>query len=110
MATVSEVIHFHEQLASAMTRMVEQARAKRWDQLPGLDRQCTIIVGRLRDMEAREQLSGEERARIAGLMTRIRVDQEELSGLLRPQLTRLMRKIEQLQRAENLSRAYGPLS
>jgi len=110
MATVSEVIHIHEQLASTMARMVEQARARQWEQLPALDARCTIIMDRLRGMGPREQLSGDDRARITGLLTRIRSDQEELCGLLRPQLTRLMRKIEQLQRTGNLSRAYGPLS
>ncbi len=110
MATESEVIHLHEQLASTMTRMVEHARAGRWDQLPGLDGQCTFIVDCLKGLGPLEQLSGKDRAHIEGLMNRIRADQDELSGLIRPQLARLMQKIEQLQRTQDLDRAYGPSS
>jgi flagellar protein FliT len=107
MTIVSQPLHWYAQLASNMTRMVELARAKQWEQLPGLDAQCTEIVDRLKALDTGGPVSSQDRLRIVALLTRVRADQEELSAQLQPQMTRLLRKIDDLQRQQDLQRAYG---
>jgi flagellar protein FliT len=110
MATTSEVVHCYGQLAFTTSRMLELARAKQWEHLPQLDTHCTSIVDRLRTIEAHERLEPLGRAQVRSLVARILADQDELSALVRPQMERLVRKLDQLQRQGNLNRAYRPLS
>lgn len=104
MSSLSEILACYRQLASTLTRMVELARAKQWEQLAALDAQCTTIVDQLRDVEG-PALSTSERVRMTALASRIRADQDELTGLIRPQFVRLMRNIAQLQREQDLKTA-----
>ena len=83
----------YRQLAATLARMVELARAKQWQQLPALDARCTTLFDQLQDMPSHEP-SAAERARILALAGRIRADQDELTGLVRPQFERLMRTVE----------------
>lgn len=84
--------------------MLELARARRWEQLPALDAQCATIVDQLQDMEGQE-LSTSGRARMAALASRIRADQDALTGLIRPQFMHLMRNVDRLQREQDLKTA-----
>lgn len=109
MHSTSEIVHCYGQLVSTMSRMLELARVKEWGRLPALDAQCTSIVDRLRAIEPHDRLGPQERARVHELMSRARADQVELSNLIRPQLARLVRTLDELQRQQNVNRAYRPL-
>jgi hypothetical protein len=98
MASLDEVLACYGELAGTVARMVELARARRWDALPGLDAHCSSLVGRLREMDG-DELSGIERSRLAALASRIRSDQEALSSLVRPQFVHLAQRMAELQRA-----------
>jgi flagellar protein FliT len=85
------------QLASLVTRMLEAARAGEWEQLPALDAQCTTAVRRLQEQPALD-LSDWEWALVRALGNRIRAERDTLNGLLRPQFTALVQRIEELER------------
>lgn len=106
MATANEHLHCYSQLAQTVGRMVELARAKDWSGLPALDGQCSGIVDRLRELGPASGLAPLERARVMALMTRIQADQDELSGIIRPQFARLMRRIDELQREQRVRSTY----
>ena len=98
MSSLNEVLACYGELAGTVARMVELARDRRWDALPGLDAHCSSLFGRLREMDA-DDLSGMERSRLAALAGRIRSDQEALSSLVRPQFVHLVQRMAELQRA-----------
>lgn len=106
MACANELVHCYSQLAQTVTRMVQLARAKDWSGLPALDSECTVIVDRLRGLGPASGLAPLERARVTALMTRIRADQDELAAIVRPQLARLMRQIDELQREQKVRSTY----
>ena len=102
MASANELLHWYSQLAMTVTLMVELARAKDWSGLPALDAECTGIVDRLHELGPASELAPPDRARVMALMTRIRADQDELAGIVRPQLVRLVRRIDELQREQKV--------
>lgn len=92
---MTTVLAGHRQLAATLARMVELARANEWAQLPALDAQCCTIFGRLQDMDL-PRPSRAESASIVALAASIQADQDELTGLVRPQFVHLMRAIDAL--------------
>jgi hypothetical protein len=88
----------YAELASTVARMVQLARAHRWEALPELDAHCTDLVTELRGMDARS-LSAPECSRVLALTSRIRADQQVLKRLVQPQFIRLTHRIAQLQQA-----------
>ncbi len=106
MACVNGHLHCYSKLALTVGRMLELARAKDWSGLPALDGECTGIVDRLRELGPASGLPPPDRARVMALMTRIRADQDELAGIIRPQFARLMRRIDELQREQKVRSTY----
>lgn len=102
MLTAADVVRCYAELAGALTRMLVLARSRDWSGLPALDEQCSEIVQRLCAFDPPPRLDPLDLARVVALTTRIRADQDELNGLVRPQLTRLMRNIDQLHRHRRL--------
>ena len=98
MTSLDDVLACYGELAGTVARMVELARARRWDALPGLDAHCSSLVDRLREMDG-DEFSGSERSRLAALASRIRSDQQALSSLVRPQFVHLVQRMAELQRA-----------
>lgn len=107
---MSEFLAGYTQLAATVTRMLDLARARQWSQLPELGARCTAIVDQLRALEPHPPWSAMDRAKVAALLTRIRSDQDELAALVRPQFTRLMRRIDGLQRSQRAVTAYRDLA
>lgn len=97
MPSPDQVFACYGELAGTVARMLELARDRRWDTLPGLDARCTRLFGQLREMEA-DDFSSSERCRLAALASRIRADQEALTTLVRPQFVRLAQRMAELQR------------
>jgi flagellar protein FliT len=108
MAARSEVVHCYGQLASSISQMVELARAKEWGQLPALEAQCSAVVERLRVIEPLESLDSTQLEQALRLIDRIRIDQAEVSGLIKPQLDELIGRMGYLHQQRNLGKAYGP--
>jgi hypothetical protein len=98
MSSLNGTLACYGELAGTVARMVELARDRRWDALPGLDAHCTSLVGQLREMGP-EDLSAVERSRVLALASRIRADQDALSTLVRPQFVHLVQRMAELQRA-----------
>jgi flagellar protein FliT len=107
MAARSEIVHCYVQLASTMSLMAAQARAKEWDRLPALEEQCATVVERLKQIGATEPLDPPQLDEAQRLMARIRADQDEVRRLVKPQLDRLVATMARLQRQGELDRAYG---
>ena len=108
MATRSEVVHCYGQLASGVARMAELARAREWGDLPALEEQCAAIVERLKLLVPRETLEPSQFEEALRLIERIRADQEEVSGLIKPQIEQLIARMGYLQQQRSLGKAYGP--
>ena len=108
MAVRSEVVHCYEQLAVHIAQMLVLARAKEWGELPELEARCSALVERLRAIEPLEMLDAIQIERVLGLLDRIRADQAEVSGLIKPQLDDLIGRMGTLHRQKSLGRAYGP--
>jgi flagellar protein FliT len=93
-----DILACYAELAGTLARMVELARERRWEPLPGLDAHCSQMFERLRGLDL-EQLCALDRARVLSLASRIRADQDDLRALVRPQFQHLVRRMAQLQHA-----------
>ncbi|WP_422085482.1 flagellar protein FliT [Variovorax sp.] len=87
--------------------MLELARDKDWGRLPELEARCSAIVDRLRVIESTGTLEVVEVERVLYLLDRIRVEQTEVSDLIKPQLDELISRMGYLSQQKNLGRAYG---
>lgn len=108
MATRSEVVHCYGQLASGVALMAELARSKEWGRLPALEEQCAAIVDRLKVLVPLEPLEPSQLEETLRLIERIRADQDEVCGLVKPQIEQLIAHMSYLQQRRSLGKAYGP--
>ena len=108
MLVQSEVVHCYEELASSISLMLVLARAKEWGRLPELESRCSALVDRLRVIEPQEALDATQVETVLRLIDRIRVEQAEVSGLIKPQIDDLLGRMGHLNQQKNLGRAYGP--
>jgi flagellar protein FliT len=106
MASLSEVVHCYDRLASLLSRMLEFAVARNWDRLPELERQCVSVVERLRRIEPLEALDAHQRREVGRLMALIRHDQDTVLRLVKPQLEKLVKKMHELNNQNNLDKTY----
>lgn len=107
MAVRSEIVHCYEQLAACISRMLALARAKEWGQLPELESRCSASVERLKAIQPLASLEPAQRDLVLHLLERICTEQAELSGLIKPQLDDLIRRMDSLNQQKNLGKAYG---
>ncbi len=103
----SEIVHCYEELASSVSLMLELARDKDWGRLPDLEARCSAIVDRLKIIEPTATLDVVEVERVLHLLDRIRVEQTEVSNLIKPQLDELIGRMGYLNQQKNLGKAYG---
>jgi flagellar protein FliT len=66
------------------------------------------MVERLRAIEPFEMLDAMQVEHVLDLLERIRSDQAEVSGLIKPQIEDLIGRMGYLTQQKNLGRAYGP--
>ncbi|WP_286185853.1 flagellar protein FliT [Acidovorax cavernicola] len=107
MAVRSEIVHCYEQLAACISTMLALARAKEWGQLPELEARCAAWVERLKTIQPLTALEPAQRDFVLHLLERICREQAELSGLIKPQLDDLVRRMDSLNHQKNLGKAYG---
>ena len=108
MATRSEVVHCYGQLAASLSLMAELARAKDWGRLPELEARCAAVVDRLRVLQPLESLDPTQFEETRRLIERIRADQKEVQGLVKPQIESLIARMSYLHQQRSLGKAYGP--
>ncbi len=101
-------MHCYGQLASGVALMAELARSKEWGQLPALEEKCAAIVDRLKVLVPLEALDPNQFEEALRLIERIRADQDEVSGLVKPQIEQLIARMSYLQQQRSLGKAYGP--
>ncbi|MBT2337236.1 flagellar protein FliT [Variovorax paradoxus] len=89
-----------------MSLMAALARAGEWDRLPQLEARCAALVDRLKAIGA-VSLDAAQLAQVRSLIASIHADQDEVCGLVKPQLERLVAKMAQLQNRSELGKAYG---
>jgi hypothetical protein len=92
------ILACYAELAGTLARMLELARERRWDPLPGLDAHCCGLFARLRGMDP-DSLSALDEAHLMTLASRIRADQDELRDLVQPQFQHLVRRMARLHHA-----------
>ncbi len=107
MAVRSEIVHCYEQIATCISAMLALARAKEWGRLPELESRCAAVVERLKEIQPLASLEPAQRDMALRLLERIRTEQAELSGLIKPQLDDLIRRMDSLNHQKNLGKAYG---
>jgi len=108
MAVTSEVVHCYSELAVRVSLMAELARAKEWGRLPELEAQCSALVDRLKVLQPMEVLDPAQYDEMRRLIARIQVDQDEVSGLVKPQIEELIARMSSLHQQQTLGKAYGP--
>ena len=101
-------MHCYGQLASGVARMAELARAREWGRLPALEEQCAAIVDRLKVLAPLEALDPSQFEQTCRLIDQIRADQDEVCGLVKPQIEQLIARMSYLQQQRSLGKAYGP--
>lgn len=101
-------MHCYDQLASGVALMAQLARAKEWGRLPELEARCAALVDRLKVLQPLEALDPTQFEEIGRLIGRIRVDQEVVQGLVKPQIEQLIARMSHLHQQQSLGRAYGP--
>jgi len=101
-------VHCYGQLAAGVALMAELARSKEWGRLPALEAQCAAIVARLKLLVPFEALEPSQFEEALRLIERIRVDQDEVCGLVKPQIEQLISRMGYLHQQRNLGKAYGP--
>ena len=107
MSSQSEVMHCYEQIATLAEQMLMLARSSQWGELPAHEAMYSAMVDRLKQIEALESLHEEQVARKYLLLSRIALHQAEISSLVMPQLRHLGEMLRNLERQENLQKAYG---
>lgn len=107
MSSQSEVMHCYERIALLAEQMVSLARSCQWGKLPAHEAMYSGMVDRLQEIEAQESLHEEQVARKYWLLSRIASYQAEISSLVMPQLRHLGEMLRNLERQENLQKAYG---
>lgn len=106
-AASSEIVHCYGQLAARVALMAQLARSKEWGRLPELESQCTVLVERLKDLEQIQSLDPAQYEEMRRLITRIRADQAEVCGLVKPQIEQLIARMTSLHQQQSLEKAYG---
>lgn len=107
MAVTSEVVHCYSELAMRVSLMAELARAREWGRLPELEAQCAALVERLKVLQPLEVLDPVQYDETRRLIARICADQEEVSGLVKPQIEELIARMGSLHQQQTLGKAYG---
>jgi flagellar protein FliT len=107
MVVRSEIVQCYEELASSISLMLVLARAKEWGRLPGLEARCAEIVDRLKVIEPLERLDATQVETVLRLIDRVRVEQAEVSGIIKPQIDDLLGRMGHLNQQKNLGKAYG---
>ena len=107
MTTKSEVVHCYGQLAAITARMRELSHAQQWSRLPELEARCAALIERLKEIEPGAVLDSCERDEVRHALSRVRVDQDEVLRLVKPQLRHLLAGIAQLQQQHILEKTYG---
>jgi flagellar protein FliT len=107
MAVTSEVVHCYSELAVRVSLMAELARAKEWGRLPELEAQCSALVDRLKLLQPLESLDPAQYDEVRRLIARIRMDQDEVCGLVKPQIEQLIARMSSLHHQQTLGKAYG---
>lgn len=101
-------MHCYGQLASGVALMAELARTKEWARLPELEAQCAAIVDRLKVLVPLEALEPSQFEEALRLIEQIRADQDEVCGLVKPQIEQLITRMGYLHQQRSLGKAYGP--
>lgn len=107
MSSQSEVMHCYEQIGILTEGMLTLARTGQWGELPVQEAFCSDLVDRLRVIEADEFLMESQIARKYQLLSRITVNQAEISALVMPQLAHLGEVLKSMEQQECLQKAYG---
>lgn len=110
MSSQSEVMHCYELIASLTDCMLLRARAEQWSALPELEASCSGSVDRLKVIEAAEVLLEVQAARKYQLLSRITLNQAEISKLIMPELRHLAEALKSLELQSNLRKAYNHAS
>lgn len=110
MSSQSEVMHCYEQIATLAERMLTLARTGQWGELPAQETRYSDMVDRLKVIEPLESLLEEQVARKYQLLSRITVNQAEVSSLVMPQLRHLGEVLKSLEQQESLKKAYGQVN
>ena len=110
MSSQSEVMHCYEQIATSTERMLTLARSGQWGELPTQEMICSDMVDHLKVIEPMESLLESQVARKYQLLSRITLNQTEISSLVMPQLRHLGEVLKSLEQQVNLKKAYGQVN
>ena len=106
MCSHSEVMHCYEQISPLIERMLVFARSGDWAALPAMETQYSNMVNHLKAIEPQYTLDEAQQARKYQLLSRITSNHEEISGILKPQLAKLMAELRSMEQQHSLQNMY----
>lgn len=106
-AEIQSVIAYYESIALHSKRMVEAARRSDWDQVVAIERDCAVLIGRLRAGADANALPERERRRKIELIRSILADDAEVRNLAQPWLADVGRFLKTTQVQRSVEQAYS---
>ena len=103
----SQVILNYESLSAITTQMRDAAIQGRWDQLIGLEQQCSRQVEIMKPVDATTTLDEPARQRKIQLIKKILSDDAEIRNRTEAWMGQLQRIIQSNRQEQRLHQAYG---
>jgi flagellar protein FliT len=104
--SASEVITNYESLSSITSQMREAAVHSEWDQLIGLEKQCSQHVATMKPVDAPAMLDEPARQRKIQLIKKILADDAEIRNRTETWMGQLQRIIQSNRQEQRLYQAY----
>lgn len=103
----SEVIMKYESLSSITSQMRDAAVHGEWDQLVGLEQQCSRHVATMKPEDAAAKLDEPTRQRKIQLIKKILADDAEIRNRTEMWMGQLQRILQSNRQEQHLQQAYG---
>lgn len=103
----SQVIANYESLSALTGQMREAAARGEWDQLIGLEHQCSKLVAAMKPVDAEARLDEAERQLKIQLINKILADDAEIRNLTQVWMSHLQLSMQSNRQEQRLLNAYG---
>ena len=104
--SASQVIANYELLASLTAQMREAAMHQEWDQLIGIEQQCSKLVAAMKLLDAEVKLDEAERQRRNQLINKALADDAEIRNLTQAWMSQLQGTMKSNRQEQRLLKAY----
>ena len=103
-----QLLETYDTLSNTTGHMLSAARARDWDRLVNLEKDCSDLVTRLSHLENDDPLPEKLRLRKAAMIRKVLADDAAIRDITEPWLARLGTMLGANRREHQLLRSYGP--